>query len=674
TFDGYGSRMVYAVTMTSTDNTTYNENKGGIAVRDANGGSLTKKDGDILFAIISPGKSKVGAYSKYANLTSACPTGAGAPLDAENCNVGFDSGTATSTQSIYISAQNSTAPGTGFFDDVVSYFSSSPDPTWRRTIADPENIEDLSTNFVGAGTSAPGADLSVDSTGTRDSIRIYGQDGSDGKLMADQICDDTGANCFDPIVIAGDNSVPGEGMKCAAGYMVGIENGAPKCVPHVSVTCGPGEVLVGFIGTVPDCQPTPVVSCGATTIPLCGGSSSPINVNLPNGADGSFFPADGVSFIGPAGDDNCYTANFECTGGAWQIKDQRGTCKAGLNSGTPKYYSKCKSFMGHSGNPSSSGAIVQAFDPGPPKIPLLKIYFGWKGKVYYQNVTACTNSGVVSTYDVSDCDCKDDDTTTLSNLSCPPPYTGVNKRKITYKAQCELAGNPVNALDLVPYPANPNVTPKTPRIHYGLNAGPPDDSACSCGDSPAWEFKDCQQGFKRKSSPVPASFASPVDSWPPDIRKGVYRKKNVDGSTCNVSYDSWNSSNCECDTSVSYNQNTTTCADPVCEEPKTNLVTISGYPGAGNVPDGKDVFEVTRDPAASCTVKSTQIKTGNCTTKAFTWVDNNNTNGNAYSDQQPPIKSGSACSCNDHINTTSSTVPCYRPADNSKTIYFCKCQ
>jgi len=661
-FDGYGSRYVYAVTMSATDDTTYSNLKGAIAVRDANGGSLTDVDGSVLYLVLSPGKTKIGAYGKEGGLNSNCPTGAGSPVDSENCNVGFNTGTAADTQSVYVSTQESLGTAATFFDDYVGYFTNNSDPTWKRTAAEPEDIEDLSSNFVGAGTTTPGVDLAVNSTGSTDSIRVYGTTGTDGTVYTDQVCDETGLNCFDPIVIAGDNSNPGEGMKCpkstdpvGAIYMVGIENGEAKCSETVEILCPAGQVLKNFSGTNPQCVTPPVTNCPAATFTICNGFSNPVTVNIPAGSTNAYWPSNGSSYEGPAGDDNCRRERYRCNGTSWVLRDGQGTCKAGVLSGVPTPYAACKDFLGHSGNANGSG--VQ--------------HFGWDNNVTVQTISTCSGAGTTSQYDVSACSCHDGDTLTVTNAACPSPYTGVNKRQITYTAQCEYSGNPVNALDLVPRPdLGSAVTPTTARKHFGLNTGVPDDSLCSCSNVSRVEFLNCPSGFKRKASPSPASFALTPYNWPATITKGISYDVTVDAS-CNE-VNGPNNDQCECDTSVSYSHSSTTCADPVCEEPKTNLITIAGYPGAGNVQEGWDVFEDTRNPLAGCTATSTQIQTGNCQAKGFSWIESH-TNGDAYT-IQPPNEVGKPCTCSDHVSTMSTTVPCYRPADASKTLYFCKCQ
>ncbi|MDY0028647.1 MAG: type II secretion system protein [Pseudobdellovibrionaceae bacterium] len=662
-FDGYGSRYVYAVTMSATDETTYSNLKGAISVRDANGDSLTDTDGSILYLVLSHGKTKIGSYGKEGGLNSACPTGAGSPLDSENCNVGFDTGTSVDSQSIYISAQESLGTSSAFFDDYVSYFTNNSDPTWKRTSAEPEDIEDLSSNFVGVGTTTPSVDLAVNSSGSTDSIRVYGTTGTDGTLYTDQICDETGGNCFSPLAIAGDNSVAGEGMKCpkasdpvGAIYMVGIENGEPKCSEAIEVLCGPGLVLKSFSGTNPVCVTAPVTNCPPTTVTICNGYSNPVTVNIPGGSTNAFWPSNGSSYEGPAGDDNCRRERYRCNGTSWVLRDGLGTCKSGVLSGTPTTYAACRNFLGHSGNANYSG--VQGF--------------GWDNNVTVQTISTCLGTGVTSQYDVSACSCKDDDTRTVTNAACPAPYTGVNKRKITYTAQCEYSGNIVNAADLVPRPdLGSAVTPATPRKHFGLNTGVPDDSLCACSNVNRIEFLDCPSGFKRKSPPTPASFTLTPYSWPVAYpTRGRSYQVNV-ASDCTETADPINDQ-CECDTSISYSHSNTTCADPVCQEPKTNLITISGYPGAGNVQEGWDVFENTRDPMLGCTATSNQIQTGNCQAKGFSWIESH-TNGDAYT-IQPPNEVGKECTCANHVSTMSSTVPCYRPADASKTLYFCKCQ
>ena len=303
TIDAYGSRILYVVTESLTDPLAFNDANGGIAVHDETGTALTTPDGSAGFVVLSHGANRIGGYTADGVAGQPC---AGAGLDRENCSTG-------ATDSLYVSALQSDSLGPPYFDDVVSYFSQISDPVWRRTTANPENIQDLSNRNVGVGTAAPGTELDISSA--NDSIAVRGATGTDGQIMANQICDQSGANCFDPAVIGGDVS-SGDGMQCPAGqYMLGIENGGPRC-GDVAVQCPAATpVLVGVDAAGdPVCRSAPMAGCAATPMTLC----APADVALAAATD-TFISA---TFNAGA----CRTARYQCNNGTWSEYSSAGLC------------------------------------------------------------------------------------------------------------------------------------------------------------------------------------------------------------------------------------------------------------------------------------------------------------------------------------------------------------
>lgn len=75
--DAYGSRITYAITADyALPNAPFNEDRGAIAIKDANGNDLTSTHANAIYAIILPGQDKRGAYSKNGSLLEACPSDA----------------------------------------------------------------------------------------------------------------------------------------------------------------------------------------------------------------------------------------------------------------------------------------------------------------------------------------------------------------------------------------------------------------------------------------------------------------------------------------------------------------------------------------------------------------------------------------------------------------------
>ncbi|MGZ9097312.1 MAG: hypothetical protein ACXW30_03330 [Micavibrio sp.] len=441
TIDAYGSRLVYAVTESLTDEATFNEANGAIAVRDGNGQALTSPDGAAAYLVLSPGANRVGAYSVGGALGQPC---GGAGLELENCNIGFASGTASSPDSIYVSVLQSDAPGAGRFDDVISYFSEIHDPVWRRTTANPEDIQDLSSQNVGIGTSAPATALEISSTG--DSLRAYGTNGTDGKVMVDLVCDQAGTNCFDPAMIGGD-VLTGDGMECPIGqYMTGIENGAPKC-DDIAVKCTPAlPVLVGIDPSTgaPVCRAVPLAGCGARPVTACT-------------ANDITLPAAGDTFVtGNYAAGACRTVRYRCNAGTWGVFSASGQCSftptttttTGIACG-PGYtgtYTTTTTTTCLGGNTTTSTAPSDCTCVGGTvnetvacnTLPGFSAYGGNATRVVTYTPPSC--AAAAGPWDTSACTCTVPSPSTrwVSIGACPPGYSGgpIEKEQNFDSASC----------------------------------------------------------------------------------------------------------------------------------------------------------------------------------------------------------------------------------------------
>ncbi len=302
TFDGYGRRLVYAVTESMTDKSKFDEKNGAIDIVNATGVSQTKPAGTASFVVISPGPTGVGGYMNVGSLYAPC---AGAGKDLKNCNAGFESGVSDSTTAIFVSIPISTAPGANFFDDSIDYYSQNVDPTWKRTDLEKENIEDLSPKFVGVGTSLPTTELEISSasaTPATDSLRAKGTATDPGKLMTDKICDQSGTYCFKPEDITSTSTI-----RCPVGqYLRGIGLNGPKCLSYIEVKCPPDRpVMQGIIDHAPNCIETPGARCAATTKMGCLAG----DISLPQANDQA-----SLSFSRGS----CKQVTYTCDNGTWR--------------------------------------------------------------------------------------------------------------------------------------------------------------------------------------------------------------------------------------------------------------------------------------------------------------------------------------------------------------------
>lgn len=331
-FDSYGSRLVYAITENMTNDQMIDETIGAIAIRKASGTDLLTPSGSAAFFVSSPGPTKMGAYSIEGNLVRACNDTAVAEADEENCNVGFETGAATSPQSVYVSDVASDAQGAAFFDDATGYFSNLFNPMWRRIASDQETIEDLSPKDVGMGTSTnPTVRLDIAPVGT-DTQTLWARSpgaGITSALHTDSVCDTSGGNCFNINSLGGDPGDPTDpsdgtgGMECAdpGEYIKGISNGTAICGP-IEVRCPPGTPVLQSIGAGGslNCVTTPQPGCPATTFTACtandvvlGAVSNGVSVTRP----GLTNPAAG----------GCRSVTYQCNAGSWTLIADTGAAK-----------------------------------------------------------------------------------------------------------------------------------------------------------------------------------------------------------------------------------------------------------------------------------------------------------------------------------------------------------
>ena len=634
TFDGYQDRLVYAVTYSATNDTTFNTHKGAISIKDSTNRSLTLLDGSALYLTLSAGKDRVGAYSNLGTLVSGCAAGT---QEAENCNVGFETGTTASPLAVYKSMLQSTGNNAQYFDDHISYYAKSSDPTWRRTTANIDDIQDLSPRFIGVGqTTAATQALEITSSGTVDSLRVYGSTGTDGQIKTAQVCDTLGNNCFEPKVIGGDNTIVGEGMKCPAGqYMSRIANGQAGCIPVLDMICpSSAPVLKGIDASGGKiCGTVPVINCSATTFTACSSTANPITYNIPTGFTGNTWSAS-LPYAG-----GCRLTKMYCNGSAWVESGSTGYC-------------------------SPPTATVQNVACGDVINPTYT--WAWSGTAIKTTTYNSCGTGT-TTYDLSACNCKVSNTSTT--LSCPSPYSG------TYPAtrQSECYGQPTDGI--APEPSSVKVTYSAPTFVPTVSLYQPlilaatgSSASCQCASSSGWEFGYCPTGYTRQSPPNPLSFTSPTASWSGSY--GTYRKRDVNTSTCATTYtpsSGYNSSNCTCDTTPTYSKaQTTTCVG--CQVPDTAAHTISGVSLSHTA--GDDVFKTVRDPS-TCTASTTTIYNGTCKPLSFTWAIIGS-NGTYTAATKPSNIAGTGCSCTEY--TSGLAYKCRAAGDASSTMYDCKCQ
>lgn len=638
TFDGYSDRIVYAVTYSATDDTTYNASKGAISVKNYSNSSLTTKDGSVLYLALSHGENRMGAYSHIGVLVSPCTAGT---QESGNCNIGFETGIELSPLAIYKSTLQSTGANADYFDDYVAYYSKNTDPTWRRTTANYNNIQDLSPRNIGVGQASGGAEvLEITSSGTTDSLRVYGSTGSDGKIETNKVCDVGGTICFDPKVIGGD-SAAGDGMKCPAGqYMSRISASQAKCVTSVKIACDTDVAKPVFKGIdattgAPICGPVPTINCAAKPVTACSGFSNQQSYNLPSGTTNQTWSSSSTAFP-IAG--QCRTTNYKCVGSTWTETGSTGNCTAPADVVSTV----------------ACGAVIDSANA-----------WAWAGNAIKTTKTnACGTA--TTTYDVTACTCKV--ASSGATLTCPAPYSGTysgSKKSECYGQVTDgVAPEPTNVKTTYGAPTYVPTAQLYAPVFTNVTAN---SGTCTCASSDGWDFANCSTGYTRASSPTPNSFTSPTASWPSTATMGAYRKRTVNTSTCVATYTAYDTSNCTCDTTPTYSKAQKVCTD-ACEVPSGEALTISGVPLT--MTKGDHVFKTDRNPTG-CTPQTNQINFGVCVQQSFSWSSQGMVG--TYTSANTPTRSiGGGCSCAEH--SSGSTYRCRVPGDASNSIYDCKCQ
>ncbi|MGZ9097752.1 MAG: type II secretion system protein [Micavibrio sp.] len=394
-YDAYGNRLTYIVTESLAVADSFNVDNGGVGIIDSQepGQSLLSVPNTAHFALISHGQNGAGAYSKIGTMDRPClPV---TSKEGQNC---YDD---SNHLAIYRQGEVSTAEGSSYFDDTLTYFVRGEITPWLVIEDQPSNIyfKDLSANSS-VGIQVPATADIAERSQVNSIVRAR------QALEVESLCNMGGTSCTQADVITG-NEVDGGGLKCPAGqFMVAISNNAPECVDEVYSNCPDGEVVTGIsAGGEIECDepPTPPVpppppyvpaDCPTTTKSLCS-----TNQTVLTG------PHDTVRTI-TAGVSR--TQRYRCDDGTW--KKQGG--ESGLCTCTPRTENRT-----------------------------LGCGTGFTGGNYQERTFSCpagTWSPWTTTPDGNTCTCVGDMQT--RNIPCPPEHTGNHSEQRAFTCSSTTAG------------------------------------------------------------------------------------------------------------------------------------------------------------------------------------------------------------------------------------------
>ena len=673
--DGYGNRLLYAVTQDLTDITTFDSTRGGISIVDASGNLLTEKK-DSMYLVLSYGASKQGAYNRNAVIQQPCPT---TGIEIDNCVNDFTNSTLTNPDAIFTFAPTSTANSNNEFDHVMTFSASREQALWRRYDSNIENAQDLSPDHkIGLGVDNPTAELHIDTPGSSsNNIGALMVDDPNAAIIVDKVCDETGTYCFEPKMFGGDpDAMPATGgVRCPTGeYLKGIEGGTFECSPH-KIECPNATPVFRGLDSAgrAKCTAIPGVSCAATSKTLCNAN----DISLPELSDGN---TESYSL------GSCATASYRCDAGTWTTLSSQG--------GT-----RC-TFVAPGPTPISGQENISCGGSGQ---------FGSSTYTRYSEPTCTGGINYTSNCDAQ-CECGFD-----NGVPLPPTYQG--STCAARNAGMEFITG--NSLHVDPNNGNTyEVIRECNYVETGTTcSGSNSNGSGSCGlDCDAWNMSNCT--CSGTDGDVQFEDYKACANYNEDGRNynefytGRVRKKNVyNGATCAYEFDSYNYDECACGSSnPPTSTETGNCSDigpydtgtytdslvfnagtcqydldnrdmGMCSCNATPVIFDEPHACADNTCeyfDGSDPDQVTVDiDASTCAAFSpytigtnaTLTYTGSCKEKKYIWKTADDLGTNAGSDPDGITAGVDPCEC----AQAGDSIMCYADGDMTYRQYRCVC-
>jgi len=232
TYDGYGTRLFYAVSESLANTNTYNNANGGIQIIDENGTDLSTPASSVKFIVFTVGIDGKGGYTMTGARSSDCSSDTSD--ERLNCDFSLPAATFFSSAMSHGSTHN---------DDKIEFINNVVDTEnagWRKGVADQgENPDDIivSNRNIMIG------DFDRDPV---DVVEIFSANTNRGDVLSqtnielNQICDNNTGNCF---------NITDLEHTCPAGeYITGIGSGSGKRIICRSIYFGcetEDEMIVG---------------------------------------------------------------------------------------------------------------------------------------------------------------------------------------------------------------------------------------------------------------------------------------------------------------------------------------------------------------------------------------------------------------------------------------------
>lgn len=278
--DGYGNRLTYAVSENLTTTANFADDRGAVRILDQAG-----TPSQAHFAVISHGKTGMGAFTLAGRQSAACNTlTPPVPADSQNCN---NDGIFLSNQTGGVEVRISEGNNANFFDDDIAFINTTSFGIWSYIPNSALNMQSRNLGNIKIGC-APGVDCrplaKLDVEGNVQATEVqtsricntnswwcvsaptsvntpFRQDGyANGWFSPDMVTGSPASAPSAPAVPPADDSregVSGSGIGCYSNYgLRGIRGFDEYCAgrsssPHFTastngVNCSVGQFVIGI--------------------------------------------------------------------------------------------------------------------------------------------------------------------------------------------------------------------------------------------------------------------------------------------------------------------------------------------------------------------------------------------------------------------------------------------